>query len=293
MLYDIFSIMAPVLACAGIGFFWARSGHGFDPDFISRLVLYVGAPCLMLSVMASVELDKQAFQRTALACILVAGFMALAGSVIPRLLGHDVRAFLPSFMFPNVGNMGLPVCLLAFGQEGLALALAFFMVLSLAHFPVGILLAGGRQAGGLKGLLRMPILYSVFLSLGLLWFDWQLPAPVFNSVELIGGMAIPLMLITLGVSLRRLQVRQWRQALFYSVMRIGGGLLVGLLVVWLLGLEGSERGVVLIQASMPVAVFNYLFAERFQRAPQAVAGMVVMSTLISFVTLPLLLYWLI
>ena len=77
MLYDIFSIMAPVLACAAIGFFWARSGHGFDPDFISRLVLNIGAPCLMLSVMSSVQLDKEAFQRTALACVMVTALMAL------------------------------------------------------------------------------------------------------------------------------------------------------------------------------------------------------------------------
>ncbi|ASP40408.1 transporter [Bacterioplanes sanyensis] len=293
MLYDIFSIMAPVLACAAIGFGWARSGHGFDPDFISRLVLNIGAPCLMLSVMSSVELDMQAFQRTALACVLIAALMALAGSLIPRWLGHDVRAFLPSFMFPNVGNMGLPVCFLAFGQEGLALALAFFMVLSLAHFPVGILMAGGKQAGGAAGLLKMPILYAVIIALSLLWFDWQLPAPVFNSVQLLGGMAIPLMLITLGVSLQRLQVRQWRQALIYSGLRIGGGLLAGLLVVWLLDLQGAERGVVLLQAAMPVAVFNFLFAERYQREPQAVAGMVVMSTLMSFATVPLLLFWLI
>lgn len=292
MLYEIFSVMAPVLACAAIGFYWAKSGYDFDPEFISRLVLHVGAPCLMLSVLSSVELDIQAFQRTALACILVAAVMGALGATIPRLRGDDIRAFLPSFMFPNVGNMGLPICMLAFGEEGLALALAFFMVLSVAHFPAGILLAGGRDAGGLKGMIKMPILYAIVLGVSLLAFDLSLPAPVKNSVELIGGMTIPLMLITLGVSLQRLHVGQWQQALFYSVMRIGGGLLVGLLVAGLLGLEGTEKGVVIIQAAMPVAVFNYLFAERYQREPEAVAGMVVMSTLISFASVPALLWWL-
>ena len=105
-------------------------------------------------------------------------------------------------------------------------------------------------------------------------------------------MTIPLMLITLGVSLVRLQITAWRKALFYSVCRVAGGLLAGLLVVWLLELEGTVRGVVLLQASMPVAVFNYLFAVRYQRQPEAIAGLVVTSTLLSFVTLPLLLWWL-
>ncbi|WP_430462923.1 AEC family transporter [Thalassolituus sp. LLYu03] len=292
MITEITAIMAPVLTCAAIGFFWARQGHAFDPEFVSRLVLNVGAPALMLSVLGSVNIDPQAFRQTALACVLVALLMGVMGFLVPRACGHDVRAYLPSFVFPNVGNMGLPVCMLAFGQEGLALALAFFMVLSVAHFPAGILLAGGRRAGGLLGLLKMPILYAIALALILLWQDWRLPAALQNVVQLIGGMTIPLMLITLGVSLQRLQVGQWRTALLYSLLRIGGGLVVGLVVVSLLDLQGAARGVVLIQASMPVAVFNYLFAERFGRQPEAVAGTVVMSTLMSFATVPALLWWL-
>lgn len=281
--------MAPVLVCATIGFFWARRGYAFDAEFISRLVLNVGAPCLMLSALSTVELDFDAFQRSAQACVLIAIVMAALGYVVPRVLGDSVRVYLPSFVFPNVGNMGLPVCMLAFGSEGLALGLAFFMVLSLAHFPVGTLMAGGKEAGGLSAIMKMPILYAVLIVVALLWQEWQLPAPVLNSVQLIGGMAIPLMLIALGVSLQRLHVGQWKTALIYSGLRIFGGLLVGLSVCWVLGLEGVERGVVLIQSSMPVAVFNYLFAERFQRQPEAIAGVVVISTLLSFVMVPVLL----
>lgn len=290
MLYDLFAIMSPVLACAAIGYFWARRGYAFDAEFIARLVLNVGAPCLMLSTLGTVELDFDAFQRSAQACVLIAVAMAGLGYLVPPLLGGSVRVYLPSFVFPNVGNMGLPVCMLAFGDEGLALALAFFMVLSLAHFPVGTLMAGGKEAGGFSSIVRMPILYAVLAAVLVLWQGWQLPEPILNATRLIGGMAIPLMLLALGVSLQRLQVGQWKMALVYSVLRIVGGLLVGVLVCWILELEGVERGVVLVQASMPVAVFNYLFAERFQRQPEAIAGVVVMSTLMSFISVPLLLW---
>ena len=290
MIYELFSIMSPVLACSAIGYFWARQGYAFDAEFIARLVLNVAAPCLMLATLSTVELDFEAFQRSAQACVLIALMMAALGYWLPPLLGDSVRVYLPSFVFPNVGNMGLPVCMLAFGDEGLALALAFFMVLSVAHFPVGTLMAGGRAAGGVAAIVRMPILYAVLLAVLLLWQDWRLPAPVLNATQLIGGMAIPLMLIALGVSLQRLQVRHWKKALIYSLARIAGGLAVGLLVCWLLGLDGVERGVVLLQSSMPVAVFNYLFAERFQRQPEAVAGVVVMSTVLSFISVPLLLW---
>lgn len=290
MLTEIFAIMAPVLVCAAIGFAWARRGNSFDADFISRLVINVGTPCLMLSVLSTVEIDLNAFNKTALACVLVTLLMAVVGVLVTKLRGQDVRAYLPSFMFPNVGNMGLPISMLAFGQDGLALAFAFFMVLSIAHFPAGILLAGGRQAGGLVGLLKMPVLHAIWIALVIVWQGWTLPAAVANSVQLIGGMTIPLMLITLGVSLQRLRVKQWKDALFYSLMRIGGGLVAALLIIWCLDLDGAARGIVLIQSTMPVAVFNYLFAERFQREPEAVAGMVVMSTLLSFVTIPVLLF---
>ena len=226
---DILTVLFPVLVCALIGALWARSGTNFDTDFISRLVLNVGAPCLMLSVLGGIEIDLVAFNQTALACILIASLMSLTGWLIPKACGDDVRTYFPSFVFPNVGNMGLPVCLFAFGDEGLALALAFFMMLSVAHFPVGILAAGGSQAGGGRGLFKMPILYAIALSLLLLWFDVRLPELLQNPIVLIGGMTIPLMLITLGVSLVRLQIKAWRKALFYSVCRVAGGLLAGLL----------------------------------------------------------------
>ena len=66
------------------------------------------------------------------------------------------------------------------------------------------------------------------------------------------------------------------------------GPMVGLGVIWLLGLEGLAAGVVLLQAAMPAAVFNYVFAERNGRSPEQVAGAVLASTVLSMLTLPLL-----
>ncbi|TNC86655.1 MAG: transporter [Thalassolituus sp.] len=293
MMIEIAAVLLPVLVCTLIGACWAYTRTHYDAEFISRLVLNIGAPCLMLSVLSQVEIDARVFGQTAMACVLVTLLMVIPGILLPKALGDDVRTYLPSFLFPNVGNMGLPVCMLAFGEQGLALALAFFMMLSVAHFPVGILLAGGRQAGGLMGIARMPIMYAIAASVLLILTGWRLPVSVNNTVELIGGMTIPLMLITLGVSLYSLKVTGWSKALLYSLVRIIGGLCAGLLVVELLALDGIARGVVLIQSSMPVAVFNYLFAVRYKREPDAVAGLVVTSTFLSFGFLPILLMLLI
>ena len=95
----------------------------------------------------------------------------------------------------------------------------------------------------------------------------------------------------LGVSLARLTVTGVARAVLLSLVRIGGGLAVGLVLVYAFGLEGPAAGVVPIQTSMPVAVFNYLFAQYYDNSPSEVAGLVVVSTAISFATLPVLLYF--
>lgn len=289
MIFQIFSVLFPVILCALLGALWARSGQRYDSEFVSRLVLNIGAPFLILATLSQVDIEPGLFSDIALACVLVSLCMAVLGFVVPNILGDDVRTYLPSFVFPNVGNMGLPVCMFAFGEEGLAFALIFFMVLSVAHFPVGILMAGGRDAGGLIGVVKMPILYVIALAVFLMMSGVALPGYLNNAVSLIGAMTIPLMLITLGVSLYSLKVSGWGQAVFYSLIRIVGGLTAGVLVTWALDIEGVARSVVLIQSSMPVAVFNYLFAARFNRQPDAVAGLVVVSTLMSFISLPILL----
>ena len=297
-LYQIFSVMAPVLACALIGFIWAKKRVPYESEFVSRLVLNVGAPCLIIASIGQVDLHADVLAEMALAVVLVAIIMAMVGLVVIRLMKQDVSTYLPSMVFPNVGNMGLPVCMFAFGEQGLALALSFFMILSLAHFPVGIWLSSRNHpeaqqgaAAGFKNALQMPILWAIPVAVVLVVQQWQLPLFLANSVELIAGMTIPLMLITLGISLQKLQVKDWQHSLFFSTVRIAGGLTVGWLVCELLQIEGVARGVVLLQASMPVAVFNYLFAERYDCNPAQVAGMVVLSTFMAFATIPLILFF--
>jgi predicted permease len=106
------------------------------------------------------------------------------------------------------------------------------------------------------------------------------------------GLTIPLMLLTLGVSLARLRVPRFSRSLLVALARMGLGFGAGLAVAHVFGLDGVARGVLILDASMPVAVFNYLLAERYDRAPDEVAGAVVVSTLLSFGTLPLLLWYL-
>lgn len=286
-------ILAPVFIATAIGFIWARSGADYPSDFIGRLVMTVGTPCLIVSSMASTEVELASISRVALAAALVLGTTGLLGYCLLRIKGLDVATYLPPMVLPNNGNMGLPVCLFAFGEHGLALALGYFLVMILITFTVGLaVVAGGHGPKAMcKAVLSQPVLWAMLVAVGLLLSDTPVPLWLANTLDLLGGFAIPLMMITLGVSLGRLKVKKLKRSVSFSALRIGGGLAVAYLVVGALGLSGTERGVVLLQSAMPVAVFTYILSLRYERDYQEVAAMVVTSTAMAFITLPLVLAW--
>ena len=138
----------------------------------------------------------------------------------------------------------------------------------------------------------LPLLYAVALGIALSFFGIELPAPIGKTVALIGNLTVPLMLLMLGASLSRLRVASFGRAAMVSAFRIAGGALVGILVASLFDLSGSMKAVLIMQSANPVAVYNYLFAQRWNNEPEEVAGVVVLSTMISIATIPLLLGWL-
>ena len=133
------------------------------------------------------------------------------------------------------------------------------------------------------------MIYAVALALALRALGLEPPRWAANTARLLGDCAVPLMLLSLGVTLAGLRPGGLGRAAAMSAVRIGLGFAVGLLVARVLGLEGASRGVVVLESAMPVAVFNYLWAVRYGNAPEEVAGMVLGSTVLSFLTLPLLL----
>ncbi|SDS41948.1 AEC family transporter [Pseudomonas oryzae] len=289
MLAELFAVMAPVLIVAGIGYAWVRSGQAYPTDFVARLVLNIATPCLVLSSLSRTQLDMQAFGQMALACVAVSVLMGALGLLLSRLMAQDWKVLVPAYLFPNTGNMGLPISLYAFGEHGLALAVAFFLMLSVGHFSLGMILSGAERSW--RKLLVNPIILSLVVALLVRMFDLELPRWLANTTSLLGGMAIPMMLITLGVSLASIRVQHLGHGMLLGGLRILCGAALGWLVGAALGLPPLAQGVLVLQSSMPVAVFNYLFAVRANRSPEAVASLVMCSTLLAFVLVPLLLAW--
>lgn len=286
MLIEILTIIAPVGLIALIGFGWDRKGLPFDTNMVAYLVTNIGAPCLIVSTLLANRPDPEAMWGMGLASLMVIGSILIVAGIGLKLVGQPLQVYLPALTFPNAGNMGIPLCLFAFGDEGLALSVSFFAAMALTQFTLGTGIAAGRMS--FKDVVKNPVLWSAGFTVVLLALNADLPRWLGGTVDVFAGLVIPLMLMSMGISLSRLKPNALVRSTIYSVLRLGLGLAAGVGVSELLGLEGIARGAVIIQSTMPTAVFNYLFAVRYENQPGEVAGIVVVSTVLSFLTLPLL-----
>tara|TARA_R110000868_G_scaffold6363_7_gene36119 strand:+ start:11431 stop:12312 length:882 start_codon:yes stop_codon:yes gene_type:complete len=280
-------VIVPVFICVGFGVLWSKIGTPFDSGLITSLVYNVGAPCLILATFQKVELSPAAMGEIALATLACYAAFTVIGFGLLRLLRLDLPSYLPSLIFPLTGSMGLPVSYFAFGDEGLALAIVYFTFGAIGTFTIGAAIAEGKLS--YAKLARAPVLYAVVIAVTLQLTGGRLPEWIFNTTDLLGGMVIPAQLVALGVSLLDLRTGGATRSAFLGAFRLAMGVAVGVAIAWAFGLDGPARAIVIIQSAMPVAISSYLFAQKFGRKPEEVAGMVVSSTALSFVTLPFLL----
>lgn len=287
MVSELSAILIPIFVTVAIGYGWERMGVDFPTEFVTRSTVYVLTPCLVFSTMTGLDISLAAYGHVAAATLSVLATVAVAGIVGLKLRGLSLRAFLPPILIPNAGNLGLPLCLFAFGETGLALAIAGYTIYALFQYTVCQLIAAGHAS--FKVVVRQPIIYSAALSVIFLATGAKPPEWALNTTGLIGGAAIPLNILALGVALARLNITSLRNSLYVSVLRLGAGFAAAFVITGLLELDPVTRGVVILQSSGPAALFSYLWAQLYDNSAEQVAGVIMISTLISLATLPLLL----
>jgi len=290
VILELLSVVAPVFIVALVGLAWARSGAHFDEVSISRLVLNVGIPCLVFRSLTSLDVPPAELARMAGLAAAVMSMFAVGGFAVLKAMKLPAHTYLGPLVFANSGNIGLLICLFAFGDAGLALGMAYFAVSSTCHVVLGGPLFAGSFS--LRPFFRSPLTWAVVVTVGVVASGVTVPMWIARTTTLLGDIAIPLMLLTLGVSLSKMHPESLGRSMILSFVRLGLGVSAGLLLTTLLGVDGLTRKVLVLQASMPVGVLNYLFAHRYGRSPEQVASLVLVSTLLSVVSIPVLLAWL-
>ena len=276
--------MAPVFFLAGIGFAWVKVGFEYRIEFVTKLAMTLSVPCLIFTALMKTEINAEILQNVFLASVVCYLLISLASFALVKSFGLSIRTFLSPIVFGNTGNIGLPVCLFAFGTTGFDFAVVIFAVMAIYNFTFGVWIISG--GGSPIKALKEPLIPAVLLGTAFLVYELRTPKFVTDTLELIGQMAIPLMLITLGVAIGRMKWSGLRKVFWLAVWKFLVCLICALLVVWLFKLPRVAGAVLILQVTTPVAVTSYLLAEKYGVDADSVAALVIVSTFLSVLFIP-------
>ena len=286
----LFEVLFPVFFVVGIGYYLGKKNPKLDTTFITNFGANIGSPAIIFYSVVTTGLTFEVFKAYFGYYLLAIIGFSIIGIIFLSILKKDVVMELPPFILPNTGNMGLPICLFAYGSQGLGVAGAISSLIILFHFTLGVFLASKKFNFDI--IIKSPSFYAVLISVLFLYFDIEAPNFAINTTMLLSYATIFLILMSLGIALTRLKVFSFRNALISSVGRVIIGPLIGLAIIKFFNLEGYAAGVLLIQCSMPSAVLTYLVGSLYspKKIVDNIASMIVVSTLLSFVTIPVIVF---
>ena len=287
----LIDVLFPVFFVIGVGYYLGKKDRKFDTTFITNFAGNIGTPAMIFYTITTTGVTLDIFiEYFIYAVIIICGF-AVVGVLFLLFLKKDAITELPPLILPNTGNMGVPICLFAYGTEGLGVASAIASVIILFHFTIGVLLA--KKSFSLDILIKNVPIDAIILSVILLYFEWEVPGYIENTTFLLTYTTIFLVLMSLGIALTRLKVVSWSHASILGGVRVIIGPIIGYALIRILNLDGFAAGVLLIQSAMPSAVLTYLIGSMYspKKIVDSIASMIVVSTIMSFITLPIVVFF--
>ena len=288
--FKLFEVLFPVFFVVGIGYFLGKKNPKIDTSFITNFGANIGSPAIVFYSVTTTGLTFEIFISYFFYYFLAIVGFSFIGLIFLKFLKKDILMELPPFILPNTGNMGLPICLFAYGAQGLGIAGAIASIIILFHFTLGVFLASKKFT--LEVITKSPAFYSIIISIIFIYFKFEVPLFIVNTTMLLTYATIFLILMSLGIALTRLKVFSFNHAFISSIARVIIGPLIGFSIIKLFDLSGVAAGVLLIQCSMPSAILNYLVGSIYspKRIVDNVASMIVVSTILSFITVPIVVF---
>ena len=287
----LFEVLFPVFFVVGIGYYLGKTNPKIDTTFITSFAANIGTPAMVIYAITSTGINFEIFRDYFWYYLLAIILFSLVGIfTLYFLKTKDIVRELPPLIFPNTGNMGLPICMFAYGSKGLGVSASITSLIILCHFTLGVFLADRKF--NLNVILKNPPFYAIIFSAIMLFYGIKMPVFVVNTTEWLMYVTIFLILMSLGIALTRLKIFSLTNALISSFTRMIIGPAIGFFLIFIFDLKGFAAGVLLIQCSMPSAVLNYLVGSIYspKKIVDSIASTIVVSTLISFVTIPIVVY---
>jgi predicted permease len=284
----IVAIVFPIYAMIAAGYIYGRWKRP-DMAFANELNMDVFVPALIFAALAAKSFAIDQHLPMALGATLVVFGTGLLAWPLARVLGVATNTFVPPMMFKNSGNMGLPLMVLAFGEQALPAAIVLFFVENTLHYALGIWMLDHRAR--LWNLWRVPVIAAALAGLAVSLTRFEVWQPLWLGVKMLGDVAIPLLLFSLGVRLCDSRLADWRIGLAGALVSPAAGMLTALAANAALGLSGRDAAMLLLFGALPPAVLNYIFAERYRQEPDRVASIVLLGNSAALAIIPLTLAW--
>ena len=286
----IFEVIFPVFFVIGVGYYLGKKNPKFDTNFITTFAGNVGTPAMIFYTVTTTGITLSVFINYFIYALIMIGGFALIGLVLLFFLKKDLSMELPPLILPNTGNMGIPICLFAYGTQGLGIASAIASVIILFHFTLGVFLA--KKQFSFDILIKSPPVYAIIVSILFLFFEIKTPLFLENTTFLLTYATIFLVLMSLGIALTRFKF-SLKESIILSLCRVILGPLIAFIIIYNFDLSGFAAGVLLIQSAMPSAILNYLVGSMYspKKVVDSIASTIVTSTLISFITIPIVVFF--
>ncbi|MFL2902076.1 MAG: AEC family transporter [Candidatus Pelagibacter sp.] len=286
----IFEVIFPVFFVIGVGYYLGKKNPNIDTNFITIFAGNIGTPAMIFYTVTTTGITLNVFTHYFVYALIMIGGFAILGLIFLFLLKKDLSMELPPLILPNTGNMGVPICLFAYGTQGLGVASAIASVIILFHFTLGVFLANKKFS--LDVVIKSPPVYAIIISVIFLYFEIETPLFLENTTFLLTYATIFLVLMSLGIALTRFRF-SLKDSVILSLCRVILGPLIAFLIIYYFDLSGFAAGVLLIQSAMPSAILNYLVGSMYspKKIVDNIASTIVVSTLMSFITIPIVVFF--
>ena len=286
----LFEIIFPVFFVIAIGYFLGKKNPNLDTSFITNYAANFGTPSLIIFALTSTGVTFAIFAEYFIYALILLINFGIVGIIFLILMKKDYIRELPPFILPNTGNMGIPICLFAYGKLGMGVAAAISSLVVFLHFTLNIFLA--KKEFDFIVVLKSPSFYAILIIVAFLYFEIDMPQFVLNTVMLLAYTMIVLILMSLGIALTQMKIFSFKSAFISSIGRVIVGPIIGFILIKIFNLSGFPAGVLLIQSSMPSAILCYLVASMYspKEVVDNISSMIVLSTIMSLITVPIIVF---
>ena len=283
----VFEVILPVIIIVITGYVFGRlTNVNLKP--INLLLLYISTPCLIFSSLIDGKVTLSDAYQILISGTVMIFLSIIIGAFLLKLFKKDLSIYLNTLVFPNTANLALPIALFAFGQQAFEYAIIFTTLVFFYHCSIGIFILNGPSK--IAEVFKTPLIYAVLLAIIFNRADVEVSTGINNSIKLLGTTSIPLMMFSLGHKLSETKIDNLKEDMLLGILRLSLGFSLSYTICKIFEIDNFIAKVLILQFSMPSAVFNFILSDKYNKSPEKVASIVFVSTILAIPVIPIILY---